>query len=588
MCGIFGVIGSKQHAGTRVLDGLKLLEYRGYDSWGVAMSDDLTHAVTVIKKAGKIGEAQIPKQTHCTLALGHTRWATHGGVTQENAHPHLDCTQTTVVVHNGIISNWETLKKHLLKQGHKFLSETDTEVIPHLIEQYRYTMSFEDAVRQTFLDAEGMNAFVCFDSAERKIIAIKNGSPLIVGFGKNEALVASDQYALSQHTDDIHVLKDNEYAILTDTSIKIKNVQTRDSIKPRITHPPVIRTSTGVSTYTHMMEREIYEQTEVLTHIATQPILHEKTLKDALNATHIVMTGCGTAYHAALTGSYVFADICRRSVTAVIAPEMEKRIPDMNQDAHVIALSQSGETMDTLTAVKWAKRKNALVTALVNVEHSAIWDEADYPILLGAGPERAVASTKAFTAKLAWLTRLAYFCIGKPETGIQAVLDASLSVADVLSPNSRKLIHDIAVGIHTHDHCFVIGHNRLYPIALETALKIKEVSYIHAEGMASSELKHGTLALIEQGTPCIVLSDSETDTISQTAASEIKARGAYVIGIGISKFSTCDAFIPIKNTEELTMIPIAVVGQLLGYDLAVLRGFDPDKPRNLAKSVTVG
>jgi glutamine---fructose-6-phosphate transaminase (isomerizing) len=402
MCGIFGFVGKKKLSIAKVLDGLKSLEYRGYDSWGIAYRKD--EVIELIKRTGKIGVSRLSDSMTSQIAIGHTRWATHGDVTEANAHPHRDCTGTIAIIHNGIVTNHEKLKNRYIENGHIFVSETDSEVAAHSIEEYRKTYPFAESVRRMFMTLEGMNAFVVMDISSNQLVAIKNGSPLIVGIGKDGTYVASDPYTLSPYTRLIHTLTDGQMAILSDNRISILDVKTNRRLPFVGTKPPLQSIEETRSEYRSLMEKEMNEQPDMLMRISTDKKSIEtiSLIQRILDRSkRIVLTGCGSAYFAGLAGAYMFAHLRNTCAIAVNASELTNRIPDIDKHTAIIALSQSGETADTLRAIEWAKKKGATIVGLVNVPHSAIWRICDVALELGAGQEKAVASTKAFTAKLA-------------------------------------------------------------------------------------------------------------------------------------------------------------------------------------------
>jgi len=563
MCGIFGYVGTKTNAASIVLDGLKRLEYRGYDSWGVAVVIPAKAGIQVKKRIGKIGNASVSDLPASSIAFGHTRWATHGGVTQKNAHPHLSCDKRIALIHNGIFENYEEIKKTL--KHHHFVSQTDTEVIVHLVEEYAKTMPLVDAVKKAFSAMKGLNAIIVLSA--RQIIAIRNGSPLVIGFGNKENFIASDAAALLPYTKRVHFLLDNECAIIE-----------KDAIAGIVPHIQTLTWKVAAAekgNYPNFMLKEIHEQTDILSTItarASYTKSFEKYIKKSRGA---YLIGCGTASYAALAGEYLFSKIAKRHINVAIASEFGYHLDFLTRDSLVIAISQSGETMDILESVKKAKAKGASILALVNAPGSSLTRESDYVIPIGAGPEKAVASTKAFTAMLAHLIILAGGSPKKAVAGVRSVLD-------------NKTIQRIAEKLKHKEHIFAIGRGLSYPTALETALKIKEISYIHAEGLAAGELKHGPLALVTRGIPVIAfLPNDETYGANLAGAMEMKARGGYIIGVSHKLHEVFDEYIHVPDAGEATIIPNVVVAQLLAYYLTIARGLDPDMPRNLAKSVTV-
>ncbi len=596
MCGIFGYIGPKTNAAQIVLEGLKSLEYRGYDSWGVAVIPESPstnssdqNKIVLKKMVGKIGDGTVAELPASTLAFGHTRWATHGGVTQENAHPHLDPSEQIAVIHNGIFENYEKFKTKLLDQGHVFHSETDSEVIPHLIAQYAKKHTFFEAVRATFLEMEGLNAFIACHVEQRMMIAVRNGSPLVLGFGKGENYLASDPAALLPHTKEVYFLEDQEMAVVTDDKIEIFDCISGQKKEYKTQHLNWDISQTQKGEYAYYMLKEIYEQPQIIASIAANATTHTKEIAATLRgAKDVFLIGCGTAAYACQVGYYLFSKISGLRVNWAVGSEFGYNLDFISAKSVILALSQSGETMDILEPLKKAKSQGAKIIALVNVLGSSLYRMSDEKMLVAAGPERAVASTKAFTAKLAHLILLAFAYADRLDEGKQILTQAAEATRTVLSEKSVENVKKLAKVLKNKEHIYCLGRGISFPLSLETALKIKEISYIHAEGLSTGELKHGTLALIEKGTPCIVfLPDDETYSANLAGAMEIKARGGYVVGISSKKHDVFDYFIAVPDVKEATILPSVVVSQLLAYYLTLEKGFDPDMPRNLAKSVTV-
>jgi glutamine---fructose-6-phosphate transaminase (isomerizing) len=590
MCGIFGYIGHRKNAQKIVFDGIRKLEYRGYDSWGVASvsKNSGTPQIFVRKKAGKIGTNKINDLPAANLAIGHTRWATHGGVTDANAHPHLDCDQTCAVIHNGIFENYEEIKKKLSKT-HKFISETDTEVIPHMIEEVGKKKSFSESVRTVFNQMDGLNAVIAVKADQNMLVAARNGSPLVVGFGKNENFLASDASAILPHTRSVYFLEDDEMAAITSETVSIINVKTGKKIIPKKRVLDWNIDQGEKSGYKFYMLKEIFDQPKVILDIAeaggSQAERIAKIVKKSRGA---YLVGCGTASYACIAGSYLFSKLAKRHINFAIGSEFGYHLDFLNKDSLVIAVSQSGETMDILESVKKAKARGASILSLVNVLGSSLYRMADYKLLIGAGLEKAVGSTKAFTAMVAHLVMLAYALDGGASAGQKILMRAVSSANEVLSKKSLAGIKKLALWVMNKRHIYVIGRGLSYPTSLEAALKIKEISYIHAEGLAAGELKHGPLALIEKGTPCIsFLPNDETYGANLAGAMEMKARGGFLVGVSYKPHEIFDYYIPVPDAGEASIIPNTIVAQLLAYYLAIKKGIDPDKPRNLAKSVTV-
>jgi glucosamine--fructose-6-phosphate aminotransferase (isomerizing) len=591
MCGIFGYAGRLDDAAGIVLRGLKQLEYRGYDSWGVSVGD--AGRVVLEKQTGKIGEAA-PVLPASTVGLGHTRWATHGGVTRENAHPHLDCAGRLAIIHNGIVSNYRDLRAALARADHRFLSETDTEVVAHLVEECLEQAppgpdQLLTATMSAFRRLQGLNAIAVLDVQTGQIAAAKSGSPLVLGFCDHGHMLASDYGALLEHTRRVTFVEDQQAVVLTDGSCRVFDVETGREVVPTVTEVQWEAAATELSGYPDYMTKEIHEQPDLLRRLATDGRADAHALAEALAAAReVFVIGCGTAYHAALAAQYLLARIARRRVSVVTASEFAHFRDFVGEGSLVVAMSQSGETIDVIDAVRAARERGARVAALVNLEGSTLWRLADVTVPLGAGPERCVLATKSFTAKLAVTLLAAYELAARSTEGVALLEQAAAEVERLLGDGRRDLIRHIAETICRRNHLFVIGRGPSYPLALEAALKVKEVSYIHAEGFAGGDLKHGVIALIEPGTPCLVLAprDETYDDIIG-GAMQVKARGGMLIGVSPDPHEAFDYHVQVADLGPATAIVNAPPAQLLGYYLALLRGQDPDKPRNLAKSVTV-
>lgn len=582
MCGIIGYKGD-ENATSIIIEGLKSLEYRGYDSWGLAMKNG---KISILKKVGMVGNfnGKLPKSN---IAIGHTRWATHGGVTEANAHPHTDCSARIAVAHNGIIENYQDLKQELISKGHRFNSETDTEVIPHLIEELMKSNTFESATKLAIKKLKGNYAILVIHEDENKMIAARNGSPLVVGIKGNGYFAASDIPAFLNHTREVIFLDDNEMALIND-EIKFQNILNGSEISKKTSKIEWEIEQAQKGNYEHYMLKEIIEQKQSIINAVTQDAKKIKDFVEAINnSLGIFFVACGTAYHAALVGSYLFSSITKKHVNVVLGSEFPNYKDFINERSLIIPISQSGETADVIASVKSAKEKGAKIYSIVNVVSSSLVRHSDYFLPLGAGPEMAVASTKAFTSQAAVLALLAFACANKIDEGKEK-LSGLINKANMLINGSfldcmKTLSQQII-----KDNIFTIGRSANYPIALEAALKIKEVSYIHAEGYAGGELKHGPIALIERGTPCIVFASNDKnkyDIISN--ATEIKARGGYIIGISPERNEVFDYWVFVPDAGELSPIMNVIPAQLLAYYLALNKDLDPDKPRNLAKSVTV-
>ncbi|HKX03103.1 MAG TPA: glutamine--fructose-6-phosphate transaminase (isomerizing) [Methylomirabilota bacterium] len=594
MCGIFGYVGSGRgnaEAAGIVLRGLKKLEYRGYDSWGVAVAHD--GAVKLERRVGKIGEASVGLPPS-PIGIGHTRWATHGGVTEPNAHPHLDCRGRLALIHNGIVSNYRELRDSLDLSRHPLRSETDTEVIVHLLEE-RLARTPEGpeqlvtALVSVFRELEGLNAVAVLEVRSGQLAVAKSGSPIVLGWGSGGNFLASDYSALLEHTRRVTFLDDGQAALIEGRRVRVFDVATGAEIAPAVEEVEWEAAAAELSGYPDYLSKEIHEQPAVLRRLGAEWTAHVRGLAGMLReARDVFAVGCGTAGHAALDAQYLLARIAGRRLTFATGSEFSYLKDFVGDGALVMAFSQSGETIDVIDAVRDAKRRKAKVAAIVNVEGSSLWRLADRAFPVGAGPERCVLSTKSFTAKLAILMMTAHELIGRLDVGAALVQAAAEETERLLRDERRTLIRRIADQIHRHEHMFVIGRGPSYPLALEAALKIKEVSYIHAEGFAGGELKHGVIALIEPGTPALVLAPrDETYDDVMSGALQMKARGAMIIGVSPEPHEAFDNYIPVADLGPATAIINAVPAQLLGYYLCLLRGHDPDKPRNLAKSVTV-
>lgn len=585
MCGIFGYIGKKQSAATVVLEGLRTLEYRGYDSWGIAVKSG--RKIAVEKRVGKIGVAKtsLPQSS---IGIGHTRWATHGGVTVANAHPHMDCTEKIALLHNGIIENYEQLKQEL-KKKHHFVSETDTEVAVHLIEEnIKDGDDFPQAVRKAFLKFSGLNAIVVMNSNTEQVVAAKSGSPLVVGKTKDEFFLASDASGVVKYTKDVLFLKDNEMIVL-DKELRLLNVLDGKKLSPAFERIDWVIEEADMGVYPHFMIKEIFDQPKVIRNIADTYSDQIDDLAEVIKeAKGTFFIGAGTAYHAALAGTYLFSKIAKVHINTALASEFNYLEDFLTKQSLIIAFSQSGETIDIVEPLTRAKQKGSKIVALVNSLGSTLYRMADRKMLLGAGPEKAVASTKAYMAKLSLLLMLSFAMKSKTSEAKTLLHKAAREIDRLLSDSSMKELEKIASLLSKKEHVFTVGRGVSYATALEAALKIKEVSYIHIEGLAGGELKHGTIALIEKGTPCIVFSpNDETYKAILSNAMEIKARGGKIIGVGPFKEDVFDYWIEVKDTGMSSVLTQIVPAQILAYLIAVKKGYDPDKPRNLAKSVTV-
>ncbi len=588
MCGIFAYSGPRNQGAEIVIAGLKKLEYRGYDSWGVAYrnGNSLEHMKTV----GKIGEFDIAAHPFpaSSLAIGHSRWATHGGVTESNAHPHLDEANQVAIVHNGIIENFQELKKELIDKGHIFKSETDTETIVHLLDENIKKYEFEEAAKKTLERLKGRYAVLFIKKDEDKLIAARRGSPLIIGIGENEYFIASDIPAFLEYTRKVMYLDDNEMVVINH-SARFFRLDTMQEITKRLVEIDLKPESAEKGNYAHFMIKEIMEQKDSIYRAINQEEAEIEKMAEAIKKAYgTFLVGCGTAGKVCLAASYIFSKVADRHVNVTVGSEFPSYQHFLKEKSLIIGVSQSGETADTLEALEVAKQKGAKVLSVINVVGSTMDRMSDYTIHIKAGPEKAVASTKATTSQLAILTLLAYACAGKTKEGKTLLIETAGKINDMLNPRYEDHIKQLAEKIKDVESMYVIGKAVNYPMALEASIKLQEVSYIHAEGFAGGELKHGPIALISQGTPCIVLvSNDETRHDILSNAQEIKARGGFIIGVSPENEEIFDYWIKVPDAGNASPIVNIIPIQLLAYHLAVIRRNNPDMPRNLAKSVTV-
>ncbi len=608
MCGIVGYIGS-QNAQEFVIDGLEKLEYRGYDSAGIAVNTG-GNAFAIVKKVGRLqnlADALKENPLQGTMAIGHTRWATHGKPSDENSHPHYNQAKDIVVVHNGIIENYLELKRELTKKGYIFQSETDTEVVAHLLSEI-YEGDLLEATKKLLTIIKGAFALGIMSIKEPdRLIAVRKESPLIVGLGKGENFIASDIPAILKHTRDVYLIENNEIVEIKKDSVKIMDSQGKE-VNREITHIEWDMEAASKGGYEYFMEKEIHEQPEVLIETLNSRIDEERNInfddagltKEYLEGvSNVYIVACGTAYHAGLVGKYIIEKKTRIKVDVEVASEFRYRNPVIDNNTLVIVLSQSGETLDTLEAMKEAKRNGARVVAITNVVGSSIAREADHVIYTWAGPEIAVASTKAYTTQMVILYLLATdmaMKFGKItrteyENDITGLFRLKSKIEEVLTYSDK--VRDVADKIKDQNSMFYLGRGLDYVIAVEGALKSKEISYIHSEAFASGELKHGTIALIEEGVPVVInVTQSALFDKSVSNIKEVAARGAYVIAIAkegntvVEEVADEVFYIP-EVADEYTGFLSIIIHQLLAYYLSKLKGNDVDKPRNLAKSVTV-
>lgn len=609
MCGIIGIVGYKENLGNVILRSIKSLEYRGYDSAGICTIND--DKILVKKDIGKIDE--VNKKVNFSklkgnIGLGHTRWATCGGVTKQNAHPHLSFGKKIAIVHNGIIENFQEIKEFLLSKGYKFSSETDTEVIAHLIEDY-YHGDIREATRKALNKIEGSYALgvICTDEPDI-LIGAKNESPLILGVGKGENFIASDVSSILEHTRNVVYLDDKEIAIITKDNYNIIDLNGKERKK----EVHVIDWSAEAAQkggYEHFMLKEIHEQSRAITdtmsgRLVNNHIVFEEefniTNEYLRNINKIIIIACGTSWHAGLVAEFMFEELSKIQTEVEYASEFRYRHPILNKDTLVIAISQSGETADTNAALKEAKKLGAKTLSICNVFGSSMTRISDGVIYTKAGPEIGVASTKAFTTQLVVLYLLTILLSKirkilneeQIKSMIEGVRKIPLQLQSVLEEDEE--IKKCAELYHKKLNALYLGRGVNFPIALEGALKLKEVSYIHAEGYPAAEMKHGPIALIDKNMPVVFVAPHDVYTHKKILGNidEVKARGGIIISIvsegekEITKKSDHTIYIP-KTLYSLSSILSIVPLQLLAYHIAVLRGKDPDFPKNLSKVVTV-
>jgi len=611
MCGIVGYVGEREAQGI-LLSGLKRLEYRGYDSSGIAVINSKKSAISLKKSPGKISALERlvkARPLSGTVGIAHTRWATHGAPTQPNAHPHQDCQGEIALVHNGIIENFEILKNRLIKEGHTFRSQTDTEVIVHLIEKFYKNIPLEEAVRRSLKLLVGSFAIGVISSREPgKLVGARSGSPLILGLGKNENFLASDAPAVLESTKEIVFLDENEVVVLTKEGFQVTDLEGRPSAKKSVRINWDI-TQAQKNGFEHFMLKEINEQPKILESLINSRINRESGKIDfeeqnipeekLKNIKNIFIVACGTAYHAGLVGKYVLESLCAIPTQIDVSSEFRYRELLIGPDTLVMAISQSGETADTLAGVREAKKHGASVISICNVLGSTLTRESDGIIYTHAGPEIGVASTKAYTAQLTALYLFAFYLAGirniLPSAKIRKYLDDLRKI-----PHQQELIlkeqNNIARLARKHSHLgsfLYLGRNINYPSALEGALKLKEISYIPAEGYAAGEMKHGPIALIDEyrAVVCIAPASKVYEKMVSNIQ-EIRSRHGKIIAIAsvgdkeITELTKEVIYIP-KSEELFSPLLVAFPLQLIAYHIAVKRGCDVDQPRNLAKSVTV-
>jgi glucosamine--fructose-6-phosphate aminotransferase (isomerizing) len=619
MCGIVGYVGNKQVV-PLIIDGLRKLEYRGYDSAGIAVVDE-EHRLQIRRAEGKLRnleEVLRHKPLDGTYGIGHTRWATHGRPTEENAHPHRDCTGRVVVVHNGIIENYLELKDDLRKKDHQFVTETDTEIVAHLVEEHlKQGKNFEEAVRQTVGELRGIFALSMLSADDPDtIISARLGPPVVIGVGDGEYFVASDIPAILEHTRDVFFLGDGEIAVLTKDAVRVTDFA-GNQVEPqmqRITWDPIQAEKGG---FKHFMLKEIYEQPRAVRETVEGRIsldtgrvfldeMKNISEEDFKRITSIKIAACGTSLHAGLAGKYMIEQLARVNVDVDYASEFRYRDPVLDDDTLLLVISQSGETADTIAALREVKERGAKVLSICNVQGSMITREADGTILTHAGPEIGVASTKAFTSQMIALYLFGLYLgqvrgtLSPEQSQAHAQQLAELPVKMEHLLNDSDAIEEMSKEFFRVTDFLYLGRGINFPVALEGALKLKEISYIHAEGYPAGEMKHGPNALIDERLPVMFINTREAGNraselrYEKTHSNivEVKAREGIVISVlteGDTMSSVVsDHVIEIPASSDLLSPILSIIPlQLLAYHIAVRRGCDVDQPRNLAKSVTV-
>jgi glucosamine--fructose-6-phosphate aminotransferase (isomerizing) len=613
MCGIIGYIGQKQVLPI-LIDGLRRLEYRGYDSAGVAVLRN--GEIELRRSAGKLArleEAIAVSPLEGEYGIGHTRWATHGRPTEENAHPHVDCTGRIVVVHNGIIENYLDLKQQLQREGHVFVTETDTEIVAHLVEREMQQDGLENAVRRALLYMRGLFALVLMSADDpNKIVTVRNGPPIVVGLGDGEFFVASDIPAILSHTRDVVFLGDEEMAVITPSGVEFTDYSGRavSNKSTRVAWDPVMAEKAG---YKHFMLKEIFEQPMAIKETVLgrtslesgKVFLHEIELSDEAlrDVERIVILACGTSWHSALIGKFMIESVARVPVDVDYGSEYRYRDPIVSPNTLTVVITQSGETADTLAALREAKKRGARSISICNVVGSMATRETEGTIYTHAGPEIGVASTKAFTSQLVALHLLALYLgqvrgtltADEARPHIEGLMQLPMLIEEVLK--CEPLTEEIAKRFYQRSDFLFLGRGINYPIALEGALKLKEISYIHAEGYPAGEMKHGPIALIDEEMPIVTIAPADHVFEKMIGnIQEAKARGGSVIALATERHKGIkdlldpahDFLLTVPEAHPLiTPVLMVIPLQLLSYHIAVRRGCDVDQPRNLAKSVTV-
>lgn len=587
MCGIIGYTG-KGNIAEELVSGLRRMEYRGYDSWGVAALTG--KGIYVEKKVGAIGEGKLsapPREA--SMGIAHTRWATHGGVTEANAHPHASSDGRFVLVQNGIVDNYLELKEALKKKGFTFKTPTDTEAIVYLIEsKVARAKSFAEAVRKAFLELEGRNTIVVLDKETESIVAVRNGSPLVLGHVAGGVLLASDTLPLSGRAKTVTYIDDLQMVVIED-GVQFYDVKTGKKLSPKTEKLDLVEQKIDKAGFDHFMLKEIVEQQYTVIEAASYSEKELQPLVKALKKARTVYTvGAGTAAFSAGQIARYLRVIAGLQAQELRSYEVDSYLPLMGKGDVLLTISQSGETADTLEAVKKAKERGVTIASIVNMIGSTLSRTSEHAYLLRSGPEMCVASTKAYTAQVTWGYMLAMAVAGKHAAAKKEVRRITKALKGYFTEVTFRQLRGLAKILANQGHFFVIGRDQHYYTALEGALKIKEITYKHFEGFSAGELKHGVIALVEEGTPVFgVVGDDEHTADMLSALAEVKARGAHIVGIASKPNEFFDVVLAVPDGGDLDPVLKVVPFQLLSYFLGVHLGNNPDKPRNLAKSVTV-
>lgn len=588
MCGIIGYSGTGEPS-NKLFQGLRAMEYRGYDSWGIAV---LTQdGIFLEKQTGSLSHLTRTPKDFLSVGIGHTRWATHGGVTQNNAHPHQSVDGRFVVAQNGIVENFLELKKMLQEKGYIFTTQTDTEIIVHLVHwEAQQTSDFPTAIRKAFLQLSGRNTFIVLDNQTQSIFAIRQGSPLVLGESEKEVVLASDVMPLIGSFSEVISIDDNQLVTIHGTEAHLYSAQTGKEMQPRSEKLPEKVQQATKDGFDHFMLKEIQEQQYTLTEAASYSAEELAPLVQKLKkARNIYTLGAGTAFFAAGQIARFLREVGLQA-SELRSYESENYLPLINRKDVVLVVSQSGETADTLEVVEQLKQKKVCVVSIVNMVGSTLTRMSDFSFLSRSGPEICVASTKAYTAQVTWGYLLAQTIIGKHAEAKTLVRQVSAQIKEYFQEKSYvSEIKKLALQLVKEEHVFVLGKSQHLYSALEGALKLKEITYKHFEGFSSGELKHGVIALVEKGTFVfgIIGGEEKEKRATLNALAEVKARGAFVVGISAEPHEFFDIHIFASNAKDLDCVTKVVPFQLLSYYLALELHRDPDKPRNLAKSVTV-